>query len=115
MMFVLGVHGGSKREDEDNQFGFGLHDSAAVLLRDGQVVAAIEEERLNRIKHTNCFPVQSIKYCLDENRLSLMDVDYIAINTAEDKMDVVAKRAFLANPNLKSPIDGRTYIASLFE
>jgi carbamoyltransferase len=115
MMFVLGVHGGSKREDEDNHFGFALHDSAAVLLRDGQVVAAIEEERLNRIKHTNCFPVQSVKYCLDENGLNLTDVDHIAINSAEDIMDMVAKRAFLANPNLKAPLNGRTYIASLFE
>lgn len=114
-MFVLGVHGGRRREDEDNPFGFALHDSAAVLLLDGRVVAAIEEERLNRIKHTNCFPVQSIKYCLDESRLSLTDVDYIAINSAGHLMDVTAKRAFLANPNLKAPTDGRSFVASLFE
>jgi carbamoyltransferase len=115
MMFVLGVHGGRRREDEDNPLGFALHDSAAVLLLDGRVVAAIEEERLNRIKHTNCFPVQSIKYCLDESRLSLTDVDYIAINSAGHLMDVTAKRAFLANPSLKSPTDGRAFVASLFE
>ncbi|HET6976347.1 MAG TPA: carbamoyltransferase C-terminal domain-containing protein [Pyrinomonadaceae bacterium] len=114
-MFVLGVHGGRKREDEDNHLGFALHDSAAVLLLDGQVVAAIEEERLNRIKHTNCFPVQAIKYCLEENRLSLTDVDYIAINTADHMMNALAKRAFLVDNNLKAPIDGRTYVASLFE
>lgn len=114
-MYVLGVHGGRRREDEDNHYGFALHDSAAVLLLDGRVVTAIEEERLNRIKHTNCFPARSIKYCLDENRLSLTDVDYIAVNSAAHMMDVQAKRTFLANPNLKSPIDGRAYVASLFE
>lgn len=114
-MFVLGVHGGTKREDEDNRVGFALHDSAAVLLLDGQVVTAIEEERLNRIKHTNCFPIRSIKYCLEQNRLNLTEVDHIAINSAEDVMDVSAKRAFLGNPSLKSPIDGRAYVASLFE
>ena len=114
-MFVLGVNGGSKRDDEDNRVGFAMHDSAAVLVRDGQVVAAIEEERLNRIKHTNCFPIQAIKYCLNEHRLSLRDVDYIAINNAEHMMDFLAKRAFLENAHLKAPLDGRTYIASLFE
>lgn len=113
-MFVLGVHGGSKRDDEDNRVGFAMHDSAAILVSDGQIVSAIEEERLNRIKHTNCFPVGAIKYCLSENRLSLTDIDAIAINSAEHMVDVLAKRTFLANARLKAPLDGRTYIASLF-
>ena len=47
-VIVLGVHGGTKRDDEDNRFGFAMHDSAALLLRDAQVLSAIEEERLNR-------------------------------------------------------------------
>lgn len=114
-MFVLGVNGGSKRDDEDNRVGFAMHDSAAVLVRDGQIMSAVEEERLNRIKHTNCFPVRAIKYCLNEHRLSLGDVDRIAINNAEHMMDFVAKRAFLENVHLKAPLDGRKYIASLFE
>jgi len=114
-MFVLGVHGGSKREDEDHRVGFAMHDSAAVLVRDGQVVSAIEEERLNRIKHTNCFPARAIRYCLDENGLSLADVDRIAVNSAEHMLDVVAKRAFLANPGLSGQLDARRHLASLFE
>lgn len=114
-MFVLGVHGGNKRDDEDNRVGFAMHDSAAVLLSDGQIVAAIEEERLNRIKHTNCFPVRAIKHCLAESNLQLSDVDYIAINSAEHMMNVLAKRTFLANSAIKAPFDGRKYVASLFE
>jgi carbamoyltransferase len=113
-MIVLGVHGGSKREDEDNRVGFAMHDSAALLLRDGQILSAIEEERLNRIKHTNCFPVNAIKYCLNENKLSLRDVDRIAINRAEHMLDVHAKRTYLANARIKGPINARSYLVHLF-
>ncbi len=113
-MIVLGVHGSNKREDEDNRVGFAQHDSAALLLRDGEILSAIEEERLNRIKHTNCFPISAIKYCLDENRMTLADVDYIAINSAEHMIDIMAKRSFLANARLKGPVTGRSYLASLF-
>jgi carbamoyltransferase len=64
-MLVLGFHGGHKRVDEDNKIGFSNHDSAAALVRDGEILVAIEEERLNRIKHSNYFPSLSIQYCLD--------------------------------------------------
>lgn len=113
-MIVLGIHGGSKRDDEDNRFGFKMHDSAAILLRDGQILSAIEEERLNRIKHTNCFPVSAIKYCLKENGITLADVDRIAINSAEQTVDILAKQAFLADARLKGPMSGRSYLAYLF-
>lgn len=53
------------------------HDSAAALLRDGEVVAAAQEERFTRIKHDAAFPVQAIRYCLDEAGVSLADVDYV--------------------------------------
>ncbi len=42
------------------------HDSAAVLLRDGQIVAAAQEERFTRIKHDDAFPANAIAYCLAE-------------------------------------------------
>jgi carbamoyltransferase len=55
-------------------------DSSACLLRDGEIVAAVEEERLNRIKHWSGFPAQAIRYCLNEAGASLSDLDHIAIN-----------------------------------
>jgi carbamoyltransferase len=55
-------------------------DSSACLLRDGEIVAAVEEERLNRIKHWSGFPAEAIRYCLKEAGASLSDVDHIAIN-----------------------------------
>lgn len=55
-------------------------DSSACLVRDGQLLAAAEEERFRRIKHWAGFPTESIKYCLREAGICLSDVDDVAIN-----------------------------------
>jgi carbamoyltransferase len=55
-------------------------DSAACLLVDGEVIAAVEEERFNRIKHWAGFPVQAIDYCLREGGLTLAGIDHVAVN-----------------------------------
>ena len=54
------------------------HDSAAALLRDGEVVAFVEEERLNRRKHFGGFPAEAVRYCLGEAGITLGDVDHVA-------------------------------------
>src|SRR5712691_8527135 len=54
------------------------HDSAACLVRDGEIVAAAQEERFTRKKHYAGFPTQSVRYCLREGRISLSDLRYIA-------------------------------------
>jgi carbamoyltransferase len=53
------------------------HDSAAVLLIDGRIVAAAQEERFSRKKHDARFPANAIKYCLGEGGLKLNDIDHI--------------------------------------
>ncbi len=53
------------------------HDSAAALLTDGQIVAAVAEERFTRTKHDPAFPAQAIAYCLDEGSLTLADLDAV--------------------------------------
>jgi carbamoyltransferase len=55
-------------------------DSSACILVDGRIKFAIEEERINRIKHWSGFPVLSIKECLSAENISIKDVDFIAIN-----------------------------------
>lgn len=55
---------------------FGMHDSCAVLLKDGKVIAAAEEERFSRIKFDRSFPKQSIKWCLKKANISIKDVSY---------------------------------------
>lgn len=54
------------------------HDSAACLIKDGQVVAAAQEERFTRIKHDHRFPREAIKYCLAEEGITIEDVDYVS-------------------------------------
>ena len=53
------------------------HDSAAALVRDGQIIAAAQEERFTRKKHDPGFPSNAISYCLEADRISLKDVDYV--------------------------------------
>ncbi|RPI25168.1 MAG: hypothetical protein EHM61_15090 [Acidobacteria bacterium] len=53
------------------------HDSAACLLRDGQIVAAAQEERFTRVKHDSSFPEQAIKTCLDIAGSRIGDVDFV--------------------------------------
>jgi carbamoyltransferase len=67
MSFVLGInayHG----------------DSSASLVKDGELIAAAEEERFRRIKHWAGFPSEAIRYCLQEAGISLREVDHVAIN-----------------------------------
>jgi carbamoyltransferase len=50
-------------------------------VRDGEIIAAAEEERFRRIKHWAGFPAEAIRYCLQEGGLSLAGVNHIAINS----------------------------------
>jgi len=56
------------------------HDSAAALVRDGEVVAAAEEERFNGVKHTDAFPSGAIGFCLERAGIGLDEVDEVAIS-----------------------------------
>jgi len=53
------------------------HDSAACLVRYGEIIAAAQEERFSRIKHDNRYPEQALMYCLQEGGISADDLDYV--------------------------------------
>jgi carbamoyltransferase len=55
-------------------------DASAALLRDGKLVAAVEEERFRRVKHWAGFPAAAIASCLEQAGVRLGDVDHVAIN-----------------------------------
>lgn len=55
-------------------------DAAACIAVDGQLLAAVEEERLVRVKHWAGFPVEAIKYCLHTAGVTAADVDVVAVN-----------------------------------
>ena len=54
------------------------HDSAAALIKDGEVVAASQEERFTRKKHDTSFPINSIKYCLESQNIEINQIDHVA-------------------------------------
>jgi len=54
------------------------HDSAAALVRDGEIVAAAQEERFTRKKHDAGFPLQAIRYCLAEGQVTPGQLDAVA-------------------------------------
>src|SRR5213078_3679966 len=64
-MRILGIHIG--------------HDSSAALVVDGKIVADVAEERFTRTKHYCGLPIGSIDYCLKSQKLTIADIDVIAI------------------------------------
>lgn len=78
-------------------------DSSACLVRDGQLVAAAEEERFRRVKHWAGFPSRAIAYCLSEVGVRLRDLDHIALNQ-DSRAQLWHKFAYVArrrpDPNL---------------
>ena len=54
------------------------HDSAACLVRDGQIIAAAQEERFTRKKHDASFPRHAVDYCLREGGVQVRDLDHVA-------------------------------------
>ena len=54
------------------------HDSAACLVKDGEIIAAAQEERFTRVKHDSNFPTNAIEYCINEGKIDVSEIDYIA-------------------------------------
>jgi len=89
LMIVLGYNGFGKAADLfarlyratgiDRHLLYG-HDSSVALIKDGELVAAVEEERLNREKKTSKFPINAMRWCLDSAGTSLDDVDTFAFS-----------------------------------
>src|SRR3979411_1994558 len=53
--------------------------ASAAIVCDGRLIAAVEEERFNRVKYAAGFPAQAIRYCLKEAGLALPDIDHVAV------------------------------------
>lgn len=73
-------------------------DSSAAIFKDGEMIAATEEERFRRVKHWAGFPSQAVEFCLREAGISLSEVDHIAIGR-DPKAKLDKKLLFLVkNP-----------------
>jgi 7-O-carbamoyltransferase len=96
-VLVLGLNGNFSTRDSDlvplmSEFFF--HDASASLVRDGVLLAAVEEERLNRIKKTTKFPVNAIRACLDSAGVTPDEIDAIGYYFCEQHMDDVLNHLY---------------------
>src|SRR6266568_420159 len=73
-------------------------DASAAIIQDGEVIVAIAEERLNRIKHYAGFPSLAIKACLDTAGAKMTDVDHVAVGQDSDANLSKKVQYALANP-----------------
>ena len=81
-------------------------DASACLVQNGQMIAAIEEERFNRIKHWAGFPAESIRFCLKMGGISASDLDHVAVSF-NPKANLNRKLLFTVQnrPSLRSLLD----------
>jgi decarbamoylnovobiocin carbamoyltransferase/7-O-carbamoyltransferase len=100
-MLTLGLNGNFSTRDKDlvpGMLEFFFHDASASLVRDGVLLAAVEEERFNRIKKTTKFPINAIQACLDSTGVTPAEVDAVGIYFREDHMDRVLNQLYTEHP-----------------
>ncbi len=87
MKIILGINGGTRP---------GNQDSSASIIKDGKIIACVEEERFTRIKHApGVLPENSIKFCLNEAKISIKNVDYVVFAGATyDNMKQILSNFF---------------------
>jgi carbamoyltransferase len=115
-MTVLGLTGGLDAA-HDNEYALPfdfIHDAAAVLVRDGRVVAAVEEERLNRIKHTNKAPRLALRFCLEQAGIGPGELDAVAFYATEPYCQRVLQTLQLSNFRLRELLTPRSMVQRFF-
>ena len=85
------------------------HDSAACLLKDGEIIAAAQEERFSRKKHDCSFPKGAISYCLNSQNISLVDIDEIVYY----EKPLLTFERLLETYLGSAPRGGRSFVASM--
>ena len=100
-----------------------LGDSAASLIKDGEIVAAAEEERFSRRKHHSGFPYNAMQYCLDEAGITIADVSHIGLYwkpwVLRHKAMQALKSALISRDMFKARVDrgvsqvGESYLGML--
>ena len=53
------------------------HDSAAALIKNGEIISAAQEERFTRVKHDANYPVNAVNFVLNESKINLKDIEHI--------------------------------------
>ena len=77
-----------------------LHsDTSSCIFKNGKLIAAAEEERFSRVKHTSSFPIKSINFCLNEAKIDISNLDVITINS--NPFSSIDKKILFTLKNLK--------------
>ncbi|WEJ35458.1 carbamoyltransferase N-terminal domain-containing protein [Sinorhizobium prairiense] len=86
-MFIVGFSGGPRYSELDDDYAklspLYFHDAAAAIVKNGQPIFAVEEERLSRQKHTNRFPALAIRASIDGAGCSIQDIEKFAFFFSE--------------------------------
>jgi carbamoyltransferase len=81
-------------------------DAAAALIKDGRIVAAVEEERFNRVKHCAGFPAESVRYCLQAAGIGIEEVEHVGVS--RDPSAHLHKKLLFAASRAAKQIGGRS-------
>src|SRR5271155_3701354 len=87
-----------------------MHDSSACIVRDGEVLFAVAEERLSRVKHDARFPVLAIRACLDFARVRPDDLDFVCQGWSNPRVAFLHDLSCFATG--KQPVDSRALLNS---
>lgn len=94
-MTILGICGGPNSLEHiiNKKLVHGqYHDSSVALIKDGNLLFALEEERINRIKHTNLFPNKAINECLEYCKHEISEIDYFAFSVSTNVLSIIDQR-----------------------
>jgi len=101
-MLILGINGNFSAEGEEiarvEEYSF--HDSSASLVRDGVLIAAVEQERLNRIKQTTKFPAHAVQACMAKANVTPDEIDAVGFYVTEDFVDSTLNELYMRNPTV---------------
>lgn len=92
-----------------------FHDTSACLVRDGELLVALEQERFSRDKHTRSFPDLAIQRCLDHAGLDYSDIDHIAVSIQPDHQWLAKTLYALKAPHRSLPFIRHELVAGLFK
>lgn len=92
-----------------------FHDTSACIVRDGELVVALEEERFSRDKHTRAFPEQAIQQCLDYAGIDYADIDHVAVSIKPTHQWLTKTRYALKAPHKSLPFIKHELVAGFFK
>ncbi len=85
------------------------HDSAAALIRNGEIISAVQEERFSRKKHDSRFPENAVRYCLKSNKIDLRDIK----NIVYYEKPLLTFERLLETYLAVAPRGGRSFVAAM--